>query len=384
MTSARVLNNVAIVVLAVVAATMSWRASQRTITAVGEAGLRGDVAWFGEPLRVQRFVDHELEHELLSPRAPLEPVIVRAPVRAWLRLRPADNPIDVLRAYVAFAAALWAALVFMTLRALGCGVLASVLFTLIGLASAAAHFWFALPASVAIGGVSTLPALLLVARSAAGPSREWPATLAASATVSVSAVNAVFGVAAAVLIHRWRRGIQIIVNGMCIVLLLWPLQRVLYPASGPLPPPAPPSPGRAATAIFDAVMMPVQALVGSDRGVMLQGGLGYTLIGFTGIAAWCLLLAAGSVHLARRPDRRLAIVIPVVLVARLLAGLLAGEPSFHAALDVLPLLLIVAALGTLTERRRTVLGAGAVLLGLMLVNQTAAFASALAWLGGVP
>jgi hypothetical protein len=254
MTGVRASNAAAVALLALLAAAVSWQASARTSAALGDARLRSGFAWFGEPLRVQRFVDYQLDDELLSIATPLEPMIVRAPVRAWLRLMPGSDALSVLRGFNALSAGLWAALLFVALTLAGCRLIDAVLFTVIGMASGAARFWFAVPASVTIASVSSLVAVLLVARAEAQRPREWQTTMAVASSLSVTLANGVFGVAAAGLMHGRRRGFQVIVNGICVVLLLWPVQRTLYPMSGPPVAFTPEAPARIATAIVDAAI----------------------------------------------------------------------------------------------------------------------------------
>lgn len=374
----------ALVMLAILAGTLSWRWSQPISSALGEAKLRNGFSWFGEPLRVQRFVERELDQELLSIATPFEPLIVRAPVRMWLRVIPGRDPLDVLRGFTALGAGLWAALVFAALSALGCRLIDAVLFTLIGIASAAAQLWFAVPSAKTFGSVSTLFAVLLVLSSETPRvGRGWPTTLAVMASLGVRLVNGVFGVIAAGLMHGWRRGLQLVVNGVCVLLLLWPVQRILYPASGPSPALVSAAPARLVTAIVDAAIVPVHSIVITDHAAMLRGGVGHSGIGLLGVAAWLGLLALGVSQIVKG-HRRLGMFLWVVLAARLLAGRWNGEPSFDAALDILPLLLIAGAAATLTPHRRTCRLLGVVVLAAMLVNQRTALDTAIALLGDLP
>jgi hypothetical protein len=381
MSGARASNAAAAAMLAILAAAVSWQASARTSAALGDTRLRSGFAWFGEPLRVQRFVDYQLDDELLSIETPLEPLIVRAPVRAWLRVMPGSDPLSVLRGFNALGAGLWTALLFAALTLAGCCLVDAVLFTVIGMASAAARFWFAVPASVTIASVTSLVAVLVVARAEAQRPREWQTTMAVASSLSVTLANGVFGVVAAGLMHGRRRGFQVIVNGICVVLLLWPVQRNLYPMSGPPREFVSDAPARVVTAIVDAAIAPIHTIAITDRGAIFTGGAGYSWIGLIGVFAWLALLALAVPSIANG-HRRLGLLLSAVVVARLAAGVAIGEPAFHASLDILPLLLIAAAVATHTAHRRTVRVLAIVLLATMLVNQRMALESAIALLGG--
>ena len=373
---------VAAVLLALLSGALSWNGSHHATALLGEAKLRGGFAWFGEPLRIQRFVDHELDQELLSVTTPFEPLMARAPVRAWMRVLPGE-PLQVIRGFTALTAALWAALVFLALVALGCRLPDAVLFTVVGIASAAAQVWFAVPAAAALGSVSTFVAILVVVWS---PSQHgasgWQTTLAVIAAVSVRAVNGVFGVVAAGLAHGWRRGLQLTVNGLAVLLLLWPVQRILYPTSGPLPDPVSAAPARVLTAIIDAAFVPVYAIAVTDGAATLTMGLGHSWVGLLGAAAWLAVLGLGASHLASSQPR-LGTFLAMVLGARLLAGWWHTEPAFHAALDILPLALIAGAAATLTSYRWTSRSLGVIVLAAMLLNQRTAIAVLLARIGGL-
>jgi hypothetical protein len=381
MSGVRAPHAAAVAVLALLAAAVSWQASARTSAALGDTRLRSGFAWFGEPLRVQRFVEHQLDDELLSIETPLEPLIVRAPVRAWLRVMPGGDPLSVLRAFTAASAGLWAALLFVALSFVGCRLIDAVLFTLIGMASAAAQSWFAVPASMTIASVSSLVAVMVVARAGAQHPREWQTTIAVASSLSVTLANGVFGVAAAGVMHGRRRGFQVIVNGICIVLLLWPVQRTLYPLSGPPVDFTPDAPARIATAVVDAAIAPVHAIAITDRGAIFTGGAGYTWIGLIGVFTWLALLAI-AVPVIANGHRRLGLFLSTVVIARLFAGLATEDSAFHASLDILPLLLIAAAMATHATHRRTVRVLALVLLAAMLMNQRMALDSAIAMLGG--
>jgi hypothetical protein len=349
----------ALLAVATLAAAASWYDTQRLTDAVGAERLRGDVVWFGEPLRIQRYVDHQLDDELLTARAPLEPLLVRAPLRAWLRLMPATEPIDALRAYAALCAAIWAALMLLTLTMLGCSVVDAVLFTLIGLSSAPAQFWSAVPTTMILASISSMAALIVIARvDARQQASEWRSCAAAVASACVTISNAVFGIALAAVVHGTRRGIQVLVNATCVVLLVSGALGLVYPASGP---------PRAAPVSASAIAL-------SD--VMRLDWLSVIVA-----VAWVVLLVAGIRQMAAGHYRHLAMFVPVAIVLRLLISALIDEQWMHVALDLLPMLLAVAALGSQSAHRSAVRATALILLICATLHHRAALTTAIEMIG---
>jgi hypothetical protein len=344
--------------VASLAAVFSWQGSQRFVEALGDDRLSSGVVWFGERIQIERLVGHELEEELLTVDAPLEPLLVRVPLRALMRLRPESAALVVVRAFVAASAALWTTLLFATLACCGCALIDVVLFTAIGATSLAAQFWFATPSTLVLASATWMVAPLLVARAGAqARPREWP-TVVAIVAMSIRLSEALSGVVLAPSLHGWRRGFQTIVNAVCVVLLLWAGLGLLYPASGPAP-----------------------ASVVGGSAVSLAGVIRVDWLALLVAASWIALLVAGVPQLMRDERRRLAVFVAASIAIRALIAGLAGEQVLHASLGIVPLLVMVAALGGCSDHRRAVRVIAVVLVIAGVFHSRAALAAALDMLG---
>jgi hypothetical protein len=150
------------------------------------------------------------------------------PLVKIFRLLGLDSALAV-RATIAGTAAIWMASLFGLLRLIGCRRLDASLFALIAALSAASLFWFAVPETYPFGSVSIIWALGLVAWA---QQRSLPATpwvIVSVLTLSFTITNWMAGVVAAWVSHAWRRSAQITVNAFCVVVVLWAVESRVFP-----------------------------------------------------------------------------------------------------------------------------------------------------------
>jgi hypothetical protein len=383
-------------VLAIVAAAGSWRGSGLTGAALDIRGLPAggyDDIWFdGDVADVyQRFAtegysqDHTVRH-------PLVPLLARVPVRALLRTVATIEPYDAVRAWLAAIAAIWAALLYGTLRLAGCRLPDAILFTALGLFSAAAMHWMVVPETFSIASVTILATIAVAAAASRRTLPEWLTTAAVALSASATVTNLVFGALLAARSSR-PRAVQIIANAVCVVVVLFGLQRMIYPSvlfpygyvttyrafiltdylGTPLRP--------LAATFAHSMLMP--EVVTSHKPTQenyrilsvqrsLPGSTGAP--GIIALLVWAAILGIGIRAAVVSPSTPLRTVLLGGLGAQLAINLVFGEETFLFSLQVLPVLVILAALGTLTRSRVLVLSLAGLLLVTAAVINTQQFA----------
>lgn len=394
-----------IAVLAAAAGAMSWYASGRLNTALEVRGPSDggyDDIWFDADSRdVYRKLTWQNFEQNQTLRHPLISIMARLPVRLYRRAVPAADPVDLFRGLLAATAAAWASLMFVTLRLLRCRKADALLLTLVGIVSAAALFTLATEPVFALGSVTILCAIAAVAWAERGAAAEWLTTIAGALTLSVTITNGMVGGFAAAAMHPARRVAQIVANAVCIVLVLWAVQRLIYPSSsfpwgydrsyrafilasemrtpiGPLN-----------SFWFHTMVMPevttIHRTSQQDYAVLsVQGARpgSATRAGMAATAAWAMLLAIGAWSMITRASQSLRLFLLASIAGQLLLHLVFGEETFLYAMHFLPLLVTIAALGTRTARP-LVLGLGAVVIAGCLANNSHQFERALALAGAI-
>ncbi len=181
------------------------------------------------------------------------------------------------------------------------------------------------------------------------------------------------GVLTAAARFPWRRALQITANALCVVVVLWSLQRVIFPTapfffgysneSRFLLPAASGGPGPVARALFfHSIVMPhIEVIAEQKWGAAMSvqhsaiGSSGPWGVVATGLWLGLLAFAMGGL-LPSRENRRFRIVLGATLAGQLLLHMVYGEETFLYAMHVAPLLILATALATTaTAWRRTIL-----------------------------
>jgi hypothetical protein len=347
------------VALAATAALASWQGSRLAAVALDldAAAVSADARlWFGVDTAstLRRLTIPNIQQDY-TPQHPLAPLVLRMPLRVFLKAFPDRDPVSVVRLLIAAAAALIFPMVFATLRVAGCVTLDAALFSLLALASAAAMFWFTVPNLFALAALTILPAIVLVA---AAPARkpEWLSTAIAALTASLMSANAVVGMLA-LSIHDWRRTIQIAINAFCIIAVLWGVQYQIYPRSTPqnggdvvrgssTDGDASIGSGSAGWIVLNTIVMPKV----NTSPINYQ-----TPLSLIAVAAWVGILVTSVICRLTPPSTGLRRFLLAVIAGQLILCLTLREP-FVQAMALLPSLIVLGALGTLGTARFVVRG----------------------------
>jgi hypothetical protein len=356
-------------------------------------------AWFDADISrvVSNMSDRAGDHYRTKVH-PLFSLLTYPPVAALKALGLRRLP--AVRAVMVAVAGLWAAALFALLRVIGCRRPEAIVFTLLAALSAGAVFFFSVPETYGLGSLSILLALIVVAAREHRPvAAGW--TVAASAlTLSYTVTNWMTGLLAAFAAYPRRKAFQLSVNAFAAVVALWGVQKFFFPSAGFFLGDREetyytyaPWPGRVLSVLFSflfhSIVMPAFDLVARHPGSLsptvresLPGSSG--VIGALAVVAWALLLTLG-IHalLTLRRQAALRVALGLNLAGQLALHIVYGAETVLYSLHFIPLLVVVAALTTLTKRRALALVLAVVLTVLAGVNNAAMFRAAAGLFGTV-
>lgn len=304
---------------------------------------------------------------------------------------------------VAGAAGLWACLLFAILRLIGCRRFDALLMLAVACSSAAALFWFTIPETYALGSLSILLAVGVVALVKYRPLPGWAYVVLGTATMGVTITNWMAGLVAAWVRFGARRTAMVALHTFYLTVTVWGVEQAVFRNTpfffdffverhvvdrqewgGPL--------HRAGSIFFHSMVMPAYTEMGMpanpatgapprpDHRIMTaqlsrigSGGAW----GLVGIVAWGVLLGAGLWVLCRgKVDVKFRLMLGILIAGQVGLHLVYGEEAFLYSLHYLPLLVLAAALATRTRARALVLTAAGVLLICNVVNNVRQFQAA--------
>jgi len=197
-------------------------------------------------------------------------------------------------------------------------------------------------------------------------------------TLSVTVTNWMVGILATFASFRWRRAFQITVNAFCLVVLLWGVQKFIFPTAqffigdqeelNWIRPPEFTSSLKVVTSfMFHTMVMPTSEWFDHPdwAGIIKQDSLpgSGSLWGAIAVGLWAALLVLGLWGLfSTGRHGRLRVVLGLTLLGQLLLHLVYGSgETFIYALHFGPLLVVLAALSVLTPARKLGLALAALL-----------------------
>jgi hypothetical protein len=275
--------------------------------------------------------------------------------------------ITAVRIIMAVLASLWIVALFIILRIIGCCRLDAIIFCLLGATSASAMFWFVVPDTFGFGSLSILLAITLVALANNETPSQWWYVIVSALTFSFTITNWMAGILATLASHTWRRAVQITVLAFCLVMVLWGVEKLIFPSArfflenradttfALINPPL----STINSFVFHSIVMPAikirlnefvpeQPYMSTQLSMPGSG----SIWGVIAVSIWAALLALGiwswsAVHW----HRQLRVVLAAILMGQLALHLLYGDETFLYSLHYTPLLLVLAAISTLTRAR---------------------------------
>ena len=332
-----------------------------------------DGIWFqADASRVFGDMTDRLGNHYRTTVHPLFVLLTHPPV-TLIRVLTGASAMTAARVFIALLAGIWIILVFSLLRALGCLRMDATLFAILGGVSAAALFWTRLTETYLLGSISILAGVLAV--NLPTPRKSLWITIVSAFTLSVTVTNWMAGLLATAVSFPWKRACQLSANAFCIVVILWGVQKYIYPQcefflgdreealyinsprlGGPVT--------VMKALVFHTMVMPrirpfedrkaEWRRVGYIRTQLERPGAGSRLA-TAAAALWAFLLAIGVWGLFTIEGYlKLRLVLGGMLLGQMALHSIYGEETFIFSLNFAPLLLGIAAMGLHTRLRRVV------------------------------
>jgi hypothetical protein len=375
-----------IAVLALVAALALYGITQRLYPLIADYQTM-DV-WFHAD--APRVFDDMTKYSAPHDRTSVHPlfVILVFPVVSFVKTVFFVTPNTAVRIVLAGVASLSVSLLFITFRLIGCRQLDATLFSILGAISAAAMFWLAIPDVYSFGGLTILLGLTFVALTEHRKLSMFWYVLVSAMTLSITVTNWMLGIHWTITNQPWKKAIQITVAAWVLVVLLVLVQKGIFPTTN-----------AGFIKIISTVQgegkyMKIKDLAGSLR--VIQSFFCYTIVmpgvklfndtnlnlerlsvqmsspgsgsiwGNIATFLWIALLCLGLWGLFTiRKHLRLRVALGLTILGQLALHLVYGtDETFLYTLHFAPLLLLLAALSTLTPARSLAL----VLTGMLVVS----------------
>ena len=357
---------IAVVALAALAAVASYARSGLTQTLLPD----GNDVWFESDLpRVVANMSERRSNHYRTDVHPLFPLMT-TPAVYVVRAGLGVSSVEAIRVVVAAIASVWTATLFTLLRLVGVRTFAAAGFVGLGMTSAAALCWFAVPETFGLGSVTIMLALMVTAVSSR---RQVPPLLyvcVSALTLSVTVTNWMAGLVATAVALPSKRAVQTTAKALAIVIVAWIVQKAIFRSARffigsahELKYLEPLDLGRlwqvSRSFFVHALVLPDHVIVGAGpyRSVPYKLTTQLSPIAsdpwaLLAVGAWLGLLALGAfAMLTLREHRRTRLALAAVLAGQLGLHLVYGNETFLYSLHWLPLLVLLAALGTLTRAR---------------------------------
>ena len=290
---------------------------------------------------------------------------------------------------------LWSGTLYMVFRLLGCRKWDAIVLTLLGLVSASALFWLPVPNSYSWGSLSIMLAFVLLLYTEQRPLGASVYVAASALTLSFTVTNWMAGLLISLARWPWKQAVQLSVNALCLVVILWGVQKIIFPSavffighreetSFVNHPQAGGIANVASSIVFHSLVAPAVRFVKDDAyaqahadAFRLSERLTFQFsapgsagpLGLVAVGLWSGLLLNGLWRMVTMDHHlRFRLVLGSMLAFEILLHMLYGEETFVYSLNFMPLLLGVAALGTLGPGRRIVTGVAGVLVLCVAVN----------------
>ena len=384
--------------LAVLAACVTYYGAQLITSALVDecsfdVWFNGDVVTVYSAM-INRWTSHRSQfHPLFS--------LMTTPLVYMLKLGLHIEPHTAVRILLSTVAGLWSGGMYLVLRAIGCRRLDAGVLTLLAISSAASIIWFVVPETWPFGSLSILLALGLVAVSEHRSIGSGWYVLVSAMTLGTTVTNWMAGIISTAVTHHWKQAVQITINAFCLVIVLWCVEKLFFPATELFLAPYMPEitrhlntagsggPLQVANAfVFHSMVLPAingdvvslgrqpprtAVLMSIQSSTAGSGSLWGTvsivlLILFFGAGLW------GLVSLKQYPRFRLA--LGLMLAGQLGLHVLYGAETFLYSLHWIPLLVTLGALGSLASPRRLWLVLAVLLLVSTAINNGLKFRQA--------
>lgn len=386
-----------LVVLILVGAASSWIGAGRVPSDIR----RVENVWFQAD--IGRVYDNMTERTSDHYRTNVHPLFSLTTFVPVVALRKASlDEFSAVRSVMAAAAGLWLGVLYGVLRAFGLRQPDSIIFAALGAVSAAAIFWSTVPETYIFGSLTILLTIGFAVFAATRVLAAGWFTAFSALSLSMTVTNWMAGLLTVKLNNSWRRSIAITRDAFLVVTLLWAVQHALFPtarfflfspeerhylllndASGLLT--------RLVSFFIHPMVMPaVESLENPWQPSWPLYSVQASAIGSAGLLGWvATLLWLGLLGLGlrgllthREGWDRARLVLGLTVLGQLALHMVYGDELFLYSLHWLPLLVLIAGLGSLGPQRLGVLAVAGVLVAGAGYNNAVQFVSVTDDLGG--
>jgi hypothetical protein len=333
--------------------------------------------WFDCDLNRSHEVMTSREADSRSKIHPVLAIVVYLPTKALIEVTGME-PLAAIRVVSAAAAAVWAGLMYLLLRAIGCRRLDASIFTGLSLSSASAICFFAAPETFLFASIFVVIALIWAVVDEGGEKSALTEAFISAGTFCMTVTNWMVGLLSSFLRRPLREAVQISTNALVITLVLWTVQKYyfarteffIFPDSGSgsertsiLSPEGGSTCDRLVSFFAHSMVLPeVQIVDRPSSGrwpLLLTQPSSLFSAGWPGNFAtvlWICLLCTGIVALfTLKQHLRFRLLLAGVIVGQVALHIVYGEETFLYSLHWLPLLIALVALASLTKWRTPVL-----------------------------
>ena len=292
--------------------------------------------------------------------------------------------LSAVRMVIATVAGFWAVMMYVQLRLIGLFRTDALLFSCLAVFSSSSIFWLSVPETFSFGSLSILFALILLALSTTGRSPgEGAFIFAGIATLGFTVTNWMVGLTTSFLSLPWKKAIRCNVIALLFVAFFSYIQRYFFTYVpffvGSIDKGFASSSDEIDFLFMEETGGPIRILISFFYHSIIMPGIQYAdkmnrdnwkilsvqfsqplsgnIAGIIAGVLWLLLLAIGfrAIFVVKK-DRNMRLGILLALSGQLGLHLIYGDETFLYSMHYVPLLIIIAAYGTLTRLRKFVLG----------------------------
>jgi hypothetical protein len=344
----------------------------------------GDIWFQGDTERVYGVMtDRGSDKHYRTKVHPLHSVVVFPPSLLLDRVVSQEAAVRIVTVAIAM---FWTLALYATLRLVGCALLDTNIFTLLGVCSGAFIFWASVPETYTLGSATILAALALAAVADQKPRDSWLYVVTSAATLAFTTTNWMVGLLTTWTGNAWRNTVALSLMAFGLVSLLWGIQKYFFryavyflgdkeetlyvfkPDLSRL--------FEVLGAVLSSTMVvPAIEVVGNNSfgrpilGVQAALPGSGSVWGVVAVLLWAVLLACGvAAMLALKEQRGLRVVIALSLLGQVGLHLVYGAETFLYAMHFLPLVLVMVALAMRTRLRPVSIVAATLLLPMLLLG----------------
>ena len=320
-----------------------------------------------------RVYDDMTSYEASHYRNNLRPLfsLITVPFTKLLAIIFGVRPIDTIWLFNFVSLSLWGSGIYVTCRLIGTRTVSAFLFSLLGLSSSAALFWFSVPETYGLSSLVLVLSLLMTAVHIHRPVSNAVWILTGGLLAGTLITNWMIIVLLAFTLKPRRDAILISIVSILLFFGGWAAQKIIFPAPAGFPGQTIMAEGEYVHSkdqggvlcalegeLVSSILAPEPKAIGepepTGHRLSMQCAKGYAVSPAFAIAAgiWLALLIYGGVSMARNKyTSQILLAWLAVLGYQVGLHVLYGEETFLYALHFAPLMILISAGGFLSDKK---------------------------------